>query len=144
MVMDGMDNMDLMDGARLEIVHVGHEVHDGCPGRMMPALQANPGVDTGGLHRYARGMSDSVNHRDGCANAGEPGTVGGFLAAALNMEDQISQGMYEEYMARARWPAGLDDKTFKQIQERLTTLVEDTKKHSKILQALIKDHAKSK
>lgn len=70
--------------------------------------------------------------------------MGGFLTAALNMEDQISRGMYEDYMARAKWPAGIDDKTFEQIKKRLTTLVEDTKKHSKILQALVREHAKSK
>jgi Mg2+ and Co2+ transporter CorA len=70
--------------------------------------------------------------------------VGGFLTAALNMEDQISRGVYEEYMARANWPAGLDEATFERIQERLTTLVEDTQKHHKILQALIREHANSK
>lgn len=89
-------------------------------------------------------MSDSANHRDGCANAGEPGTVGGFLTAALNMEDQISRGVYEDYMTRANWPADLDDETFAQIKLRLTTLVEDTKAHAKILQALIREHGKRK
>jgi hypothetical protein len=89
-------------------------------------------------------MTHSVNHHDCGANAGEQGSVGGFLRAALNMEDQISEAMYEEYMSRSNWPADLGDKTFEQIRKRLTTLVEDTKKHTKILQALVKEHAKSK
>lgn len=88
-------------------------------------------------------MDKPANHRDGRAKAGEPQTVGGLLTAALNMEDQISRGVYEDYMDRANWPAQMDENTFAQIKKRLTTLVEDTKKHSSILQALMREHAKS-
>jgi len=87
-------------------------------------------------------MDNSKNHCHDQASGQD--TVSGFLTTAVNMEDQISSGMYEDYMKRANWPAELDEKTFVQIKKRLTTLVEDTKKHSKILQALIKEHAKSK
>lgn len=88
-------------------------------------------------------MSDSANHHNGRANAGESQTVGGFLSAALNMEDQIGRGVYEEYMDRAHWPAELDEQVFSRIRERLTTLVEDTKKHHAILEALVEEHVKS-
>lgn len=66
----------------------------------------------------------------------------GFLAAAVRMEDQISEGVYEDYRDRTHWPAHLDESVFLQIAERLTPLVEDTKNHRKILQALIQEHAK--
>jgi hypothetical protein len=89
-------------------------------------------------------MSDSANHCDDRANAGEQGTVAAFLTTALNMEDQISRSVYEDYMSRANWPPELDEKTFEQIKSRLNTLVEDTKGHAKILQALMREHAKSK
>jgi len=71
------------------------------------------------------------------------GGVAAFLTTALNMEDQISRSVYEEYMSRANWPAELDDGTFEQIRSRLTTLVEETKGHAKILQALVKEHAQT-
>jgi hypothetical protein len=89
-------------------------------------------------------MTESKDHRGDQMNAGEGAGVTAFLTTALNMEDQISRGVYEDYMTRANWPAGLDDETFEQIKWRLTTLVEDTKGHAKILQALIREHGKRK
>jgi hypothetical protein len=89
-------------------------------------------------------MTESKDHRGDQMNAGEGPGVTAFLTTALNMEDQISRGVYEDYMTRANWPAGLDDETFEQIKWRLTTLVEDTKGHAKILQALIREHGKRK
>jgi len=88
-------------------------------------------------------MENSGNHRDGRPDVEEREVVSGFLAAALRMEDQISQSVYEEYRDRTHWPAELDEDVFLQITERLTPLVEDTKKHRRILQALIQEHAKS-
>lgn len=82
-----------------------------------------------------------MNHDGVRANADGQGVVSGFLTAALNMEDQISKGVYEEYMNPANWPDGLDEKTFEQIKSRLTTLVEDTKKHAQILRGLAKEYA---
>ncbi len=69
--------------------------------------------------------------------------MAGFLTAALKMEDQISRGAYGDYMDRANWPAHLEESTFAQIRSRLTTLIEDTKKHSRILQALMREHAQN-
>lgn len=71
------------------------------------------------------------------AEADVPETIGGILASALTMEDQISSGVYEDYMRREDWPGPLDEEVFGQIHRRLTTLVEDTKKHRKILEALV-------
>lgn len=88
-------------------------------------------------------MENSANPRDGRPVTGEWETVSGFLTAALNMEDQISRSVYEDYLDRANWPTHLDEDVFLRIQERLTPLVEDTKKHAKILHALIQEHANS-
>lgn len=85
-------------------------------------------------------MTKPTNHDDARTNAGGQGAVSGFLAAALNMEDQISKGVYEEYRNRASWPDGLDEETFEQIKTRLTTLIEDTNQHAKILRGLAKDY----
>ncbi len=87
-------------------------------------------------------MTDSKDHRGDPMKVGEGPGVTAFLTTALNMEDQISRGVYADYMTRANWPAGLDNETFAQIKLRLTTLVEDTKSHAKILQALIREHGK--
>ena len=65
-------------------------------------------------------------------------TIAGFLTSALNMEDQISGGVYEDYMRPENWPGGLSDGVFAQIKSRLTTLIRDTKRHQEILQRLNK------
>lgn len=71
-------------------------------------------------------------------------TVGGMLASALNMEDEISSGVYEDYLNRRHWPEQLGDDAFAEIRRRLTVLIEDTKKHKKILQALVNEYGKDK
>ena len=72
----------------------------------------------------------------------EHDTIGGMLASALNMEDEISGGVYRDYLDRKRWPEQIDDETFAEITKRLTVLVEDTIKHQKIIQALVREHGK--
>ncbi|MDI6450276.1 hypothetical protein [Anaerobaca lacustris] len=69
-------------------------------------------------------------------------TVGGMLTSALNMEDEISSGVYEDYLDHRHWPAQLDDDVFVEIGRRLTVLIDDTKKHKKILQALVNEYGK--
>lgn len=76
------------------------------------------------------------------ANSGRHETIGGVLAAALNMEDDISGGVYLEYLERSRWPAQLDDDVFVEIERRLTLLIEGIAKHKKILRALVREHGR--
>ena len=85
-------------------------------------------------------MSDRANNLDEPSKAGKPETIGGLLAAALDMEDQISGGVYEDYMNRRNWPVELPVEVFVQIRARLTTLIEDTKKHTQILRALVDEY----
>jgi hypothetical protein len=82
------------------------------------------------------------NIAGGGSGAAEHETIDGMLASALNMEDDISSGVYEDYMSRQHWPKPLDDDTFRQIKQRLTVLIEDTKKHKQILKALVREYAK--
>jgi len=86
-------------------------------------------------------MDTDHNSSDG-SKAGKPDTIGGVLASALNMEDDISSGVYDNYMNRQHWPKQLDNEVFSEIEARLTVLIEDTKKHKKILQALVEEHAR--
>lgn len=71
-------------------------------------------------------------------------TIGGMLTSALNMEDEISSGVYEDYLDRRHWPAQLGDDVFVEIRRRLTVLIDDTKKHKKILQALVNEYGRDK
>lgn len=78
----------------------------------------------------ARGMEGSGKHE----------TIGGVLAAALNMEDDISEGVYEDYLDRSRWPKQLDDEVFIEIEKRLNVLIQGVVKHKKILKALVEQY----
>ncbi len=89
-------------------------------------------------------MDSATDNPGDRAKAGTHETIGRILASALNMEDQISSGAYENYLQRRNWPAQLDEEVFHEIRKRLTTLVEDTKKHRAIIEALVRDYGQSK
>ncbi len=74
----------------------------------------------------------------------KPETLAGFLASALDMEDEISNSVYKDYMDPDNWPAGMDLNVFQEIRKHLTTLIEDTRRHSKIICELIENHDKDK
>ena len=70
-------------------------------------------------------------------------TLGGYLASALNMEDEISNGIYLDYLDPKNWPEAVAPEIFQQIAGRLTVLINDTKKHKKIIAALVKTHGEN-
>jgi|GEM_PF-532405 len=82
------------------------------------------------------------NLADDGSHAPRHETIGGMLTSALNMEDEISSGVYEDYLDRRHWPEQLVDDAFVEIRRRLSVLIEDTKKHKKILQALVNEYGK--
>ena len=86
--------------------------------------------------------TDADHNSSDRSKAGKHDTIGGVLTSALNMEDDISSGVYQDYMNRRHWPEQLDDDVFIEIKKRLTVLIEDTKKHQKILQALVGEHGR--
>jgi hypothetical protein len=45
-------------------------------------------------------------------DAARQDTIGGVLAAAVTMEEDISGGVYRDYLHRRNWPAQLDDRVF--------------------------------
>lgn len=72
----------------------------------------------------------------------KPETLAGFLSSALDMEDEISNSVYKDYMDPDNWPPGLDLNLFQQIRKHLTTLIEDTRRHRTIILGLIKKYGK--
>jgi hypothetical protein len=56
-------------------------------------------------------------------------TIAGFLASAMDMEDEISNSVYRDYMRRDNWPPALDDAAFEKIKARLKVLIDDTQRH---------------
>jgi hypothetical protein len=71
-------------------------------------------------------------------------TVGGVLASALNMEEEISSGVYQDYLKPENWPSGMNKDVFLQIRKRLTILIQGTEKHKKTLQALSKEYGRDR
>jgi hypothetical protein len=66
----------------------------------------------------------------------EPKTIQGLLLSALDMEDEIAQSVYRDYMDRENWPADLKDDIFEEIQKYLATLLDDTERHRNIVRNL--------
>jgi hypothetical protein len=67
-------------------------------------------------------------------------TLANFLTAALDMEDEISNSVYKDYMDAKNWPKNLKPEAFQKIKEYLTVLIEDTRKHRKTIAGLIEQH----
>jgi hypothetical protein len=67
-------------------------------------------------------------------------TLTNFLTAALDMEDEISNSVYKDYINAKNWPKNLRPEVFQKIKEYLTVLIEDTRRHRKIIAALLEQH----
>ena len=71
-------------------------------------------------------------------------TLAGFLASALDMEDEISNGVYKDYMDLENWTAGMDKDVYLEIRKNLTTLIEDTRRHRQVILGMVKRYGKDK
>ena len=69
-----------------------------------------------------------------------PKTFAGMLTTALDIEEHIAGGVYEDYLTREIWPEKLEDEIFETIKGFLNTLINDTKKHKQIIARLIEDY----
>jgi hypothetical protein len=67
-------------------------------------------------------------------------TLANFLTAALDMEDEVASGVYKDYMDAKNWPKNLKPEAFQSIRQYLNVLIEDTRKHRKIIAGLIDKH----
>jgi hypothetical protein len=85
-------------------------------------------------------MDNVPTSRVDVETAGGPRTVGNILASALSMEEEISKGVYQDYLKPENWPPELNQDAFLQIRKRLTLLIQGIEKHKKILHALSKDY----
>jgi tryptophanyl-tRNA synthetase len=66
-----------------------------------------------------------------------------FLASALDMEDEISNSVYKDYINAKNWPKNLKPEVFQNIRQYLNVLIEDTQKHKKIILELIEQYGQS-
>ena len=102
-------------------------------------------IDIGEEIPYFEIMNDMVANNVEEKSAGQkPKIIAGYLASAMNLEDEISDSIYLEYMDPAKWPPGVDMNVFQEIQKCLTTLIEDTKRHRITLSELIEKYGKDK
>ncbi len=86
-------------------------------------------------------MTQNRNNNGQTDNPGQqPTTIAGMLAAAVDMEEQIAGGVYQEYLDRDNWPDNLEPDIFETIRGYLTTLLDDTKKHKRIITALMREY----
>ncbi len=90
-------------------------------------------------------MAEDINTNDTSQPVGKrEKIIANFLASALDMEDRVSNSVYRDYMDEKYWPKNLKPDVFKNIQEYLTILIEDTEKHRKIILALMQKYGDDK
>jgi hypothetical protein len=71
-------------------------------------------------------------------------TLANFLVSALDMEDEISNSIYKDYTDAENWPKTLKPEAFEKIKEYLTVLIEDTRRHRKIIATLLEQNGQGK
>ena len=57
--------------------------------------------------------------------------IAGFLASALDIEDDMSRSVYGDFLNRKNWPVSLDADAFEEIKNLLMILIEETEEHKK-------------
>jgi hypothetical protein len=88
-------------------------------------------------------MAENMDNEDTDKSAGnKPKILAGFLASSLDMEEEISNSVYKDYMDAKNWPKNLKPKAFQKIREHLNVLIEDTRKHRKIILGLIEQYGR--
>jgi len=75
-------------------------------------------------------------------NLKEVKIIAGFLVSALDIEDDMSDSVYGEYLSRETWPDNLDEEVFEMIKNLLTTLIEETEGHKKAFLELANKNGK--
>ncbi|MBI2038512.1 MAG: hypothetical protein HYT19_01140 [Candidatus Nealsonbacteria bacterium] len=70
------------------------------------------------------------------SNVSEVKIIAGFLASALDIEDDMSESVYGEYLNRETWPADLEEKVFDMIKNLVAILIEETEGHKKSFSGL--------
>jgi hypothetical protein len=70
--------------------------------------------------------------------------LGNYLATALDMEDEIANSVYKDYVDAKNWPKNLRPDAFEKIKEYLTVLIEDTRTHRKTIAGLVERHDRNK
>jgi hypothetical protein len=85
-----------------------------------------------------------AENSDTTSSAGEVKLLAGYLVSALDMEDEINNSIYEDYLDKKNWPKSIDPQIFKTITQYLNVLIEDTRKHRKIIAGLIEKYGRNK
>jgi len=85
-----------------------------------------------------------AENADTTNSAGGAKVLVGYLASALDMEDQINTSIYKDYLDEKCWPKNIEPEIFKTITQYLNVLIEDTQKHRKIIAVLVEKYARDK
>lgn len=56
-----------------------------------------------------------------------------YIVQALDIEDDMCTDVYGDFLDREKWPAAMDDESFKNVKENLEKLIEGTENHRRII-----------
>jgi len=59
-----------------------------------------------------------------------------FVDSALEIEEEVSRGVYEYYLDYNNWPRDLSEESFVEIEKMLRELINDTLKHQRAFRGL--------
>jgi hypothetical protein len=90
-------------------------------------------------------MAENTNNIDTIKSAGSKEKIlSNFLASALDLEDEVGNSVYKDYMDAKNWPKNIKLEVFQSIKRYLTVLIEDTRKHRQIILELMQKYGRDK
>jgi hypothetical protein len=107
-------------------------------GSVQPVIK---NVDNKDKVMYSAIMAENMDNKNTDKPAGRKVTIlAGFLAEALDMEDEISNSIYTDYVDAKNWPKNLKPEDFQNIRKYLNVLIEDTRRHRETILGVIEQH----
>jgi rubrerythrin len=77
-------------------------------------------------------------------NVSDAKSLVNILSSALDIEEQLIQGVYRNYTDPADWPLDLEPHVFEIIKDNLNVLIEDSQKHEMTLRDLVRQYDRDK
>jgi hypothetical protein len=90
-------------------------------------------------------MAENTGNNSATKPAGSKEKIlSNYLASALDLEDEVSNSVYNDYMDAKNWPKNIKPEVFQSIKQYLNILIEDTRKHRQIILGLMQKYGQDK
>ena len=99
-------------------------------------------IDIKAENLYCAVMTENTENNTTKTAGNKAKILAGFLTSAIDMEDEISNSIYKDYMDAKNWPKNIKPEIFQNIRQYLNVLIADTRKHREIILGLMQKYGR--